>query len=63
MLIKTVTKYEAGIETQVSILETGVGLHKVTIIHRFDSGNFLTEKPQENLSLVAALGVAKLYTE
>lgn len=61
-LIKQRTKYENGIETQASILETSPGLHKVTVIHRFDSGNFLTEKPQENLSLVAALGVVEFYT-
>lgn len=62
-LVKQRTKYENGIETQASILETGPGLHKVTVIHRFDSGNHLTEKPQENLSLVAALGVLEFYTK
>lgn len=61
-LIKTATKYEFGIETTASMLAGDAGMFRVTVIHRFDSGNFMKEDPIENLSRVAAEGLLHFYT-
>lgn len=59
----TKTKQFPGGETTASIQSTGAGLHRVTVITRFDSGNFITELDEKNLSFVAAQGLLALYTE
>lgn len=63
MLIESATRKMLGGETTVSILRNEDGIfHTVTVIHRFDSGNFVKETPHYNLSLVAAQGLLKFFT-
>lgn len=60
--MKTATKWEAGIETTATMVPTHSGMFEVSVIHRFDSGNFSKENPIENLSEVAATGLLTFYT-
>ncbi len=62
-MLKTKTKRFPGGETTVSLVGTGAGLHRVSVITRFDSGNYITEIDEKNLSLVAAQGLMALYME
>jgi len=58
----TKTKQETGCEITATILQ-GVGpFYRLSVIHRFASGNFYT-KIHENLSLVTAQGLQHFYTE
>jgi hypothetical protein len=57
------TKRSGSIQTTATMIPTRSGLYRVTVIHRFfDSGNFYSEKPMENLSYVAAEGVLHYFT-
>lgn len=60
--MQTATKQFPGGYTTATMIPTHSGMFKVTVIHRFDSGNFCTEKPHDNLSKVAALGLLHFYT-
>lgn len=63
-MVTTKTKRFPGGETTVSVLDDEIpGLYRVTVIHRFDSGNFVKEPDHNNLSRVAAEGLLALYTE
>lgn len=61
-MLKQAIKYETGIETTASILPGNAGMYRVTVIHRFDSGNFHKELDKDNLSLVAAEGLLHFWT-
>lgn len=62
MLVETAIKKHPNGYTTASILQSNAGMFKVTVIHRFDSGNFIKEPEFDNLSLVAAKGLLHFYT-
>lgn len=53
------TSFPGG-ETTVTVMEAYAGMYRVIVIHRFDSGNFITER-DEIVSLVAAEGMLAFY--
>lgn len=62
-MVDSKTKQHPNGQTVASIFAADVpGLYKVKVIHKFDSGNFLTEPEFNNLSLVAAKGLLEYYT-
>lgn len=62
MQTKTATKdFPRGTTTATMILEMN-GFYRVTVIHRFDSGNFVKDCDARNLSQVAAEGLLAFYT-
>lgn len=58
--IATVTD-EFGIQTTVRMEVTHSGMYKVSVIHKFPSGNFMGET-FDNQSKVAATGLLRFYT-
>jgi hypothetical protein len=61
--VKHADKFFPGGKTTATIL-TGKtpALYRVTVITRFDSGNYLKESDMDNLSLVAAEGMLAFHT-
>lgn len=61
--MKQATKSYPGMVTVATILPDEIpGLFRVCVIHRFDSGNFVTDDKSKHLSLVAAEGLLAFYT-
>jgi hypothetical protein len=60
--VKHAVKYFPGGKTTVTVLANPAGLHKVSCMTQFDSGNYFHEKDTENLSLVAAEGLVAFWT-
>jgi len=50
-----------GGETTASILDEGVGRYRVTVITRFDSGNYLKERDERFGGWDEALKFAEFY--
>ena len=61
MARQVATKKFPGGETTVTILDSNSGF-RVTVIHRFASGNFIKEYDRGILSWEAAQGILKFYT-